>query len=187
MMTIKHYEMTQEEQAMLIEVINKTRFQDYTPERLCDLQKITNAQYYYWWMNDLKIEEYGKTLFVENLNAYHSDFGPYKTCPLGVAKNAKYCNSFLNTLHMGHNPMVWFMDDDHARGVFLFEGYLTYLDDPQEKVELFLVYCNDFVKKEDGQWYIDKFRMINIKADGGLRPETTMAPKGYDLENWKKI
>lgn len=186
-MGIRHFEMTNEEKEMILEVMEKARTQEYTPQMLCDLQKVIDAQYYYWWINDLKVEERAKHLFTEEFDAACTGVGGYQTTPLGWAKNAKYCNSFVNSLHMGHNPLVWFMDDTHARGIFFFESHFTYLDNPDEKVELFFIYCDDFVKKEDGQWYIDHYRLIQTKSDGEHRAEILQAPDGYEIENWDNI
>lgn len=185
-MGMKHYELSKEEHEQLTEVIENARKQQYTPERLCDLQKIIDAQYYYWWINDLKVEERAKHLFTEEFDSYCTGFGGFKSSPYGWAKNAKYCNGFTNSMHMGHNPLIWFMDDTHARGIFLFESHFTYLDDPEEKVELSIIYCDDFVKKEDGQWYIDHYRLYNLKSDGEHRPEILIAPEDYEIPQWEE-
>lgn len=186
-MSMKHFEMTADESQLIVETIVNARKQKYTPEKLCDLQKIIDAQYFYWWMNDMKVEEQAKKLFRKPFNAYCTGFGGYQSTPLSWAKNAKFCNAFMTSSHMGHNPMVWFMDETHARGVFLFESHFTYNDNPEDLVELFLVYVDDFEKDEDGQWNISDYRLIQTKLSGEQRPETLLAPEDYKIPGWDEV
>ena len=34
---------------MVLDVIKHVRRQEYTPEQLCQLQKIIECKYFYWW------------------------------------------------------------------------------------------------------------------------------------------
>ena len=43
---------------MVLDVIKHVRRQEYTPEQLCQLQKIIECKYFYWWCMDMKKEEY---------------------------------------------------------------------------------------------------------------------------------
>ena len=45
-------------QKLVIEVMKHVRQQTYTPEQLCERQRILDAQYFYYWSMDMKKEEY---------------------------------------------------------------------------------------------------------------------------------
>ena len=167
-----------EERSMIVETMVGAYKQQYTPERLCDLQKIIDAQYFYWWMNDMKYEEWGETLFESEMECWFTGVGEYKSTPMGWARGAKYCNAFLNSAHMGHNPMVWFMDDTHARGIFLLESNMNYRDNGKLH-EHVIIYVDDFVKRPDGQWGISAYRLMQTKLQGDLMPERVTPPEDY--------
>lgn len=182
-----HFDIPETDIRMLQEVMENCRKQEYTPEKLCQLQKIIDTQYYYWWINDLKLEEYAKHLFCEQYNQYVSTGRSSICTPFAWAKSGKYINSFSITSHMGHNPMVWLIDDSHARGIFSFEGFFSYIDAPEEHVELFIIYCDDFVKDEDGTWKISDYRLMFTRRIGDQRPETFKAPDDYIPGIWNEI
>ena len=71
-------------------------------------------------------------------------------------------------MHMGHQPMIWLIDDTHARGVFQYEDHMCYYDN-SEVLQGWLVYCDDFVKGDDGAWR--SFR-------------STMVPKDWVPDEW---
>ena len=50
------------ERDRILEVVLNARRQQYTPELLCEFQKIIETKYYYWWLMDLKKEECDKSL-----------------------------------------------------------------------------------------------------------------------------
>ena len=97
------------------------------------------------------------------------------------ARNAKWCNKDMQTMHMGHQPMIWLIDENHARGVFQYEDHMCYYDDC-EVLQSWMVYCDDFVKGEDGAWRIQKLRMAYREMDGNFR--TTMVPKDWVPDAW---
>ena len=41
-------------QKLVIEVMKHVRQQTYTPEQLCERQRILDAQYFYYWSMDMK-------------------------------------------------------------------------------------------------------------------------------------
>ena len=53
-------------QKLVIEVMKHVRQQTYTPEQLCERQRILDAQYFYYWSMDMKKEEYVCDLFTED-------------------------------------------------------------------------------------------------------------------------
>ena len=81
--------------------------------------KIVDAQYFYWWMNDLKHEEWAEPLFEKEIDCWYNRRRRIQEHPDGLGARREVLQRLLNSAHMGHNPLVWFMDDDHARGVFL--------------------------------------------------------------------
>ena len=84
-------------------------------------------------------------------------------------------------MHMGHQPMIWLIDDRHARGVFQYEDHMCYYDN-SEVLQGWLVYCDDFVKGDDGAWRIQKLRMAYREMDGSFR--STMVPKDWVPDEW---
>ena len=113
---------------MVLDVIKHVRRQEYTPEQLCQLQKIIECKYFYWWCMDMKKEEYVMELFTDDFRYYLNGHLAVKD-KLLQARNAKWCNKDMQTMHMGHQPMIWLIDDTHARGVFQYEDHMCYYDD----------------------------------------------------------
>ena len=73
------------------------------------------------------------------------------------------------------------IDENHARGVFQYEDHMCYYDDC-EVLQSWMVYCDDFVKGEDGAWRIQKLRMAYREMDGNFR--TTMVPRDWVPDAW---
>ena len=113
---------------MVLDVITHVRRQEYTPEQLCQLQKIIECKYFYWWCMDMKKEEYMMELFTDDFRYYLNGHLTVKD-KLLQARNAKWCNKDMQTMHMGHQPMIWLIDENHARGVFQYEDHMCYYDD----------------------------------------------------------
>ena len=183
-MVVRNITLTQEEREMVLEVMQSVRKQNYTAEILCERQKILDTQYFYWWMNDMKVEEKAADIFTENFEAYCTGFGKYPGSAYGWARSAKYGNSFMNTAHMGHQPLVWIKDQNHARGIFFFESAMNYMDNPSDELKQFYIYCNDFEKQADGNWKISAYRLIETKQIGEMRADTVVAPDDYSLPGW---
>lgn len=97
---------------------------------------------------DMKKEEYMMELFTDDFRYYLNGHLTVKD-KLLQARNAKWCNKDMQTMHMGHQPMIWLIDENHARGVFQYEDHMCYYDDC-EVLQSWMVYCDDFVKGEDG-------------------------------------
>ncbi len=167
---------------MVLEVVKNVRRQEYTPEKLCQLQKVIECKYFYWWAMDMKKEEYATELFTDDF-AYYMGRRLVAKDKRAQALNAKWSNKDMQTMHMGHQPMVWLIDDTHARGVFQYEDHMVYFDDGQV-VEGWMVYCDDFVKCEDGAWRISRLRMAYREMDGSYRDP--IPPKGWQPEDWEE-
>lgn len=61
-------------------------------------------------------EEYATELFADDFQYWNGN--PGTTDKREQALVSKWCNRVMQTMHMGHQPMIWFIDSDHARGVF---------------------------------------------------------------------
>lgn len=168
---------------LILDVIKHARRQTYTPEMLCQLQKIIEAKYYYWWIMDMKKEEYAVELFTEDFHGYvngHLISGAAK----GQALTSKWVNAPMTTMHMGHQPLVWLIDENHARGVFQYEDHQIYKEDGY-KVETWMVYCDDFEKDSEGMWHIKTMRMFRKQADGQYRDP--LPPKDWKPKEWEEV
>lgn len=164
---------------MVVEVMQNVRRQTYTPEQLCDIQCILDAQHFYYWSMDMKKEEYVCDLFTDDFVYY--TFKETPTDPKTQALRSKYVNRDMSTMHMCHQPMVWLQSSTTARGIFLYEDNHTYKGGG-ETVEDYAIYCDDFRKCDDGVWRINELRMIFRKCNGTLRD--VEAPEGWEPKHW---
>ena len=171
------------ERDRILEVVLNARRQQYTPELLCEFQKIIETKYYYWWLMDLKKEEYAVELFTKDFRCYHNGQLAAKN-PITQAKHAKWSNLPMVTSHMGHQPLVWIIDESHARGVFQYEDHHVYTEDGYT-VETRVIYCDDFVKEEDGCWHSHTMRMYQYQTNGEYR--NPLPPKGWEPEEWDSL
>ena len=99
------------------------------------------------------------------------------------ALTSKWVNSAMVTMHMGHQPLVWLMDENNARGVFQYEDHHVYKED-DSVVETWMVYCDDFEKDSGGTWHITTMCMYQKQADGRYRDP--FPPKDWVPEGWKE-
>ena len=165
------------ERERILEVVLNARKQQYTPELLCEFQKIIDTKYYYWWLMDMKKEEYAIKLFTDDFRCYHNGQLAAND-PLTQAKHAKWSNLPMVTSHMGHQPLIWIIDDCHAKGVFQYEDHHVYKEDGYN-VETRVIYCDDFVKDEEGVWHIKTMRMYQYR--------NPLPPKGWEPEEWEPL
>ena len=164
----------------VIEVMKNVRRQQYTPELLCEHQKILETMYFYWWSMDMKKEEYAMEFFSDDFMYWNG--APGVTDKKVQALTSKWCNRVMQTMHMGHQPLIWIIDDTHARGIFQYEDHMCYFDD-METCEGWAVYCEDFVK-EDGVWKISRHRMAYRQMDGFYRDP--IPPEDWIPEDWEE-
>ena len=118
-------------------------------------------------------------LFTEDFT--YRCFTESPTEPKDQAMRSKYVNRNMMTMHMSHNPLIWLIDETHARGIFLYEDNNSYKD---HTVEGFSMYCNDFRKCEDGVWRISKMRIGYRKMNGAL--DDYDVPKDWKPKKWKE-
>lgn len=180
-MAVKNIPFSEKFRARVVEVMQHVRRQQYTPELLCEHQKILECMYFYWWSMDMKKEEYATEFFADDFSYWNGRV--ITRDPKQQALTSKWSNHAMQTMHMGHQPMIWIMDDTHARGIFQYEDHMSYLDDG-ETCEGWAVYCEDFVKSADGVWRISRHRMAFRQMDGTYRD--TIPPKGWKPEVWEE-
>ena len=108
-MAVKAISGSDKDQELIIDTLKHARRQEYTPQRLCELQKIIETQYYYWWIMDMKKEEFCLELFDEDFQYYYNGYLA-STKPEEQARTSKWVNAPLATMHMGHQPLVWLME-----------------------------------------------------------------------------
>lgn len=166
-------------QKLVVEVMKQTRCQSYTPEQLCELQRIRDTQFFYYWSMDMKKEEYACDLFTDDF--VYRCYAENPTAPKSQALRSKYVNRNMMTMHMSHNPLIWLIDETHARGIFLYEDNNTYKKG--ETVEGFSMYCNDFRKCEDGIWRISTMRIGYRKMEGEF--QDVNVPEDWEPKTWK--
>lgn len=171
---------TQDEK-ILIETVQNARQQSYTPQRLCQLQKVVETQYYYYWLMDLKKEEYAKTLFSPDFQYFFNNY-EIKISGEQQALRSKWVNQQMVTMHMCHQPLVWLIDETHARGIFQYEDHNVYSED-NAVVESWTIYCNDFVQNADGVWQIQVLRLYQKQGDGHFR--NINPPEGWKPDGWE--
>ena len=155
---------------LIVEVMVGARTQQYTPDRLCELQKVVEAQYFYWWSMDMKKEEFCTELFTDDFTYYC--FGPQKISAEEQARRSKFVNEKLSTSHMGHQPLVWFLSDTEARGIFEYEDFHMYVDDKT-------------AVSSDGAWRISAMRLAYKKMNGAYR--ATDIPADWQPKSWKPL
>ncbi|BDF04448.1 nuclear transport factor 2 family protein [[Clostridium] hylemonae] len=181
-MSVKIISKDEKDRELIMETVRNARNQDYTPEMLCELQKVIETKYYYWWLMDMKGEEYAPDLFGRNFH-YFCNGHPVTDDGAYQALTSKWVNSAMVTMHMGHQPLVWLMDENNARGVFQYEDHHVYKED-DSVVETWMVYCDDFEKDSGGTWHITTMRMYQKQADGRYRDP--FPPKDWVPEGWKE-
>ena len=114
-MAVFNIPFNEEFRGMVIDVMKHVRRQQYTPEMLCEHQKILECMYFYWWSMDMKKEEYATELFDDDFEYWNGR--PGTTDKKKQAMVSKWCNRNMQTMHMGHQPMIWLQDENHARGI----------------------------------------------------------------------
>ena len=162
-MAVKAISGSDKDQELIIDTLKHARRQEYTPQRLCELQKIIETQYYYWWIMDMKKEEFCLELFDEDFQYYYNAIWHQPTRRTGQDIQMGQCASGNDAY--GPSALVWLMDEKNARGIFQYEDHQVYRESG-EVVETWMVYCNDFCKDEKGIWHIKTMRMIKRQADG---------------------
>ena len=177
-MAVFNIPFNEEFRSMVIEVMQHVRRQQYTPELLCEHQRVLDCMHFYWWSMDMKKEEYATEFFDDDFQYWNGR--PGTTDKRKQALTSKWVNKSMQTMHMGHQPLIWFQDENHARGIFQYEDHMCYFDDASV-CEGWAVYCDDFVKR-DGTWYISRHRMAYRQMDGTYK--NPFPPKDWEPEEW---
>ena len=120
----------------------------YTAQQLAEIPVIMNVKNKYFWCVDHQEWDLMADVFVE--------------------QNKSVCNESMVPMHMGHNMIVQFLDDTHARLLTKLNDYHTYRDD-DSTYEGFGYYVDDLEKGGDGIWRIKTLRLTYRVLLGALR------------------
>jgi len=127
-------------------------------------------------------EEYAVELLTDDFEFYYNgELTPNNAMTQAVS--SKWSNATMSTMHMGHQPLVWLMDETHARGIFQYEDHMVF-EDSEDVVQCRMVYCDDFIKK-DGVWKIKTLRMSVKQLDGEYKQGPM--PMGWVPNNWEEV
>lgn len=141
----------------------------YTAEQLAAIPLIMNVKNKYFWCVDQQEWDLLEDVFVEEgLTTYWNGQPGYTVREMQVEQNKAVCNDSMVPMHMGHNMIVQFLDDTHARLLTRLNDYHTYRDD-DSTYEGFGYYVDDFEKGEDGIWRIKTLRLTYRVLLGALR------------------
>ena len=141
----------------------------YTQAQLAEIPAIMNTKNKYFWCVDNQEWDLMDEVFVsEGLETYWNGQPGYTVREMQVEQNKAVCNDTMVPMHMGHNMIVSFQDEAHARLLTKLNDYHTYKDD-NSTYEGFGYYVDDFEKGADGAWRIKTLRLTYRNLLGALR------------------
>lgn len=161
------FNIAQEEVELRAKVIRGAweQAQNLTPKQKEDIDKIMATQFYYTWCVDT---------ISPTVDCYSDDFEIFTMGMFVPMSPQDYSDIVLATsensvnLHMTHNEIVYFLDEDNAILLAKMNDSLTYRDN-FEDFEGFGYYMNNYKRCEDGIWRISKMRDTWMKANGLVR------------------
>ncbi|MCD7819356.1 MAG: nuclear transport factor 2 family protein [Lachnospiraceae bacterium] len=141
----------------------------YTAQQLAEIPVIMNVKNKYFWCVDHQEWDLMEEVFVEEgLRTYWNGQPGVTVREMQVEQNKGICNDTMVPMHMGHNMIVKFLDDTHARLLTRLNDYHTYKDD-DSTYEGFGYYVDDLEKGADGIWRIQILRLTYRVILGALR------------------
>lgn len=141
----------------------------YTAKQLAEIPVIENVKNKYFWCVDHQEWDLLEDVFVkEGFTTYWNGQPGLSVREMQVEQNKAVCNDSMVPMHMGHNMIVQFLDDTHARLLTKLNDYHTYRDD-DSTYEGFGYYVDDFEKGEDEIWRIKTLRLTYRVLLGALR------------------
>lgn len=141
----------------------------YTDKQLAEILIIMNVKNKYFWCVDQQEWDLLEDVFVkEGLSTFWNGQPGYTAREMQVEQNKKVCSEAMAPMHMGHNMVVKFLDDTHARLLTRLNDYHTYKND-DSTYEGFGYYVDDLEKGEDGVWRIQTLRLTYRVLLGALR------------------
>lgn len=143
----------------------------YTDTQVRELPAVLAAKNKYFWCIDQQEWDMLTDVFVEEgLQTFWNGQPGYTVREMQVAQNRAVCNDTMVPMHMGHNMVVKFLDETHARVLTRLNDYHTYKDDGSV-YEGFGYYVDDLVKCGDGVWRIEVLRLTYRVLNGALRTQ----------------
>lgn len=158
--------------AMALEIIRNPK--PYTEAQLREIPAVLNAKSRYFWANDLNDFETLRDVFTDEApEGFRVSMGAGEQkitideqlrridWSIGEAQN-------MVPMHFGHNQIVDFIDDTHARLLTRMHDRHTYKDDGEIYAGWGL-YVDDLMKCADGIWRISYVRLTYGVMENQLR------------------
>ena len=147
----------------------------YTDAQLREIPRILNTKSRYFWGNDLNDFEMLRDVFTES--GFRSIWNGWPGADTAEAQTAairlNVGQGDMIPMHFGHNQIVQFLDETHARLLTRMNDYHTYTDNG-EVYQGYGMYVDDLLKCEDGVWRIETLRLDYGVVLGQLRSMKNM-------------
>ena len=158
--------------ALAHEIINDVR--PYTPEQLAEIPAILATKARYFWANDLNDWEAFRNVYTEEApEGFRVSMGAGEK-KLSIEEQVNLNKWSIGpqenmvTMHFGHNQIVQFLDDTHARLLTRMNDRHTYKDNGEVYAGWGL-YVDDMLKCSDGVWRISYVRLSYGVMENQLR------------------
>ena len=158
--------------ALAREIIRDVR--PYTPEQLAEIPAILATKARYFWANDLNDWEVFKDVYTDeapegfrvSMGAGEKRLTPDEQVGLNQWSIGPQEN--MVPMHFGHNQIVQFIDDTHARVLTRMNDRHTYKDNG-EVYAGWGFYVDDMLKCSDGVWRLSYVRLSYGVMENQLR------------------
>ena len=158
--------------ALAREILHDTR--PYTPEQLAEIPAILAVKSRYFWANDLNDWETFKIVFTEEApEGFRVSMGAGEQTltideQIGRVMWSIGPDEDVVPMHFGHNQILHFLDDTHARLLTRMNDRHTYRDNGEIYAGWGL-YVDDMLKCKDGVWRISYLRLSYGVMENQLR------------------
>lgn len=158
----------------LAKEILKDAGKPYTDEQLKEIPRILNTKSRYFFGNDFNDWELLRDVFTEEgLNGFRVSMGGGEQsitpdAQIDLCKWSIGPQEEMVPMHFGHNQIVHFIDETHARLLTRMNDRHTYKDDG-EVYAGWGFYVDDMLKCADGVWRIEMIRLTYGVMENQLR------------------
>lgn len=141
----------------------------YSREELDEIPRIMNTKNKYFWCIDQQEWDLLEEVFTdEGFSTYWNGQPGFTVRELQVEQNKATCNDSMVPMHMGHNMIVTFQDENHAKLLTRLNDYHTYKADGSI-YEGFGYYVDDMERGDDNIWRIKTLRLTYRNILGQLK------------------
>lgn len=145
--------------------------QPYTDDQLKEIPRILNTKARYFWGVDLMDYDALRDALTPDMVSFWNGWAGPASREEQVASAIKSTGQGdMIPMHFGHNQIVQFLDDTHARLMTRMNDYHTYTDNG-ETYAGFGLYIDDLRKCSDGVWRIEVLRLDYGVTLGELRSQ----------------